>query len=281
MTTTVRQAGHRAAVLRPAPGLPWGQQLRRLASVAGWFAGLAAVLFWLARLGTTLPAPPADPLRWPGWTERLGAPVALLCLARVAAVAAVVYLLAISAIGLVARVAGHRGLVSRCDALSLPVVRRVLDGCVGLTFTVTTLGAALSPIATQIGWGTEAAASPAATQEGTGRQSSRVAIAPEPSGPDGVSAARGPLMRLDADTPRMTATLAQHTVQPGEHLWAIAEATVTEHLGRAPSESETARFWLRLIDANRDVLVDVGNPDLIFAGQQLTLPDPGLDASSG
>jgi nucleoid-associated protein YgaU len=32
------------------------------------------------------------------------------------------------------------------------------------------------------------------------------------------------------------------------------------------------RYWRRLIDANRDRLVDPGNPDLLLPGQELVLP---------
>lgn len=58
-------------------------------------------------------------------------------------------------------------------------------------------------------------------------------------------------------------------VQPGDHLWAIAERTMGERLGRAATDPEIVPFWTRLIDANRDRVFD---PDVIFAGQELRLP---------
>jgi nucleoid-associated protein YgaU len=58
-------------------------------------------------------------------------------------------------------------------------------------------------------------------------------------------------------------------VQPGDHLWAIAERALTDQLGRAVSDQEIVPFWTRLIDANRDRVAD---PDVIFAGQELRLP---------
>jgi nucleoid-associated protein YgaU len=39
-----------------------------------------------------------------------------------------------------------------------------------------------------------------------------------------------------------------------------------------PPEREVARYWRRLVEANRDRLVDPGNPDLLRPGQTLTLP---------
>lgn len=51
-----------------------------------------------------------------------------------------------------------------------------------------------------------------------------------------------------------------HTVQPGDTLWAIASA-----------EYGDGALWPRIFEANRDLLTD---PDLIFAGQELRVPQP-------
>jgi hypothetical protein len=63
-------------------------------------------------------------------------------------------------------------------------------------------------------------------------------------------------------------------VKAGDSLWSIAESVVAERLARQPTDSETGRYWLRLIAANRDRLPDPGNPSLIFAGDSIALP-PG------
>jgi hypothetical protein len=65
---------------------------------------------------------------------------------------------------------------------------------------------------------------------------------------------------------------ATHTVTSGESFWTVAFDRVAERLGREPSDVETAEYWLGLIDANRQVLVDPDDPDLIFPGQVLRLP---------
>lgn len=65
------------------------------------------------------------------------------------------------------------------------------------------------------------------------------------------------------------------TVAPGDSFWSIAEAALhgaAQGRGAAPSTSEIARYWLRVIDANRAILVDPSNPDLIFEGQVVMLP---------
>ncbi|KAA0235965.1 MAG: hypothetical protein JJLCMIEE_00612 [Acidimicrobiales bacterium] len=61
-------------------------------------------------------------------------------------------------------------------------------------------------------------------------------------------------------------------IEPGEHLWRVAESVVTDELGRPPTEAEIAAYWTVLIESNRAMLVDPSNPDLVFAGQVLTLP---------
>lgn len=51
-------------------------------------------------------------------------------------------------------------------------------------------------------------------------------------------------------------------VQPGDHLWSIAERS-------APGD--VVPYWVALVEANRDRLAD---PDLVLPGQVLVLPDP-------
>ncbi len=69
------------------------------------------------------------------------------------------------------------------------------------------------------------------------------------------------------------------TVGPGDHLWSIAEETLLDRWGRPSTDSETTTYWRRLTDHNRDRLVDPDEPDLIYAGQILELPDAGPPTS--
>ena len=65
----------------------------------------------------------------------------------------------------------------------------------------------------------------------------------------------------------------EHVIRPGEHLWSIAE----QHLAGAgieagtPSDQTVARYWARLVAANRDHLRS-GNPSLVFPGEIVILP---------
>lgn len=67
-------------------------------------------------------------------------------------------------------------------------------------------------------------------------------------------------------------SMAVHRVQPGEHFWSIAEQVVAERVGPSASEATVAAYWHRLVEVNRDRLVDPDDPDLILPGQVFELP---------
>ncbi len=64
----------------------------------------------------------------------------------------------------------------------------------------------------------------------------------------------------------------QVVVEPGDHLWGIAERRVSLRAGGEPPESDVRQYWQALIEANHDRLAEPGNPDLILPGQVLVLP---------
>ena len=68
------------------------------------------------------------------------------------------------------------------------------------------------------------------------------------------------------------AKLRTWTVRPGDHMWRIAEQTLTASNGQIPSDREIDKYWRRLVDANRGRLVDAANPDLIYVDQVFDLP---------
>ena len=61
-------------------------------------------------------------------------------------------------------------------------------------------------------------------------------------------------------------------VEPGDSLWSIADEVVRRADGSSPGERAVARYWHRLIGANRQDLVDPANPDLLVPGQRLVVP---------
>lgn len=62
------------------------------------------------------------------------------------------------------------------------------------------------------------------------------------------------------------------TIEPGQHLWSVAERVLEEHLGRPPTDAETDPYWRTLVEVNRPRLADPLHPDLVFPGQVLELP---------
>lgn len=92
----------------------------------------------------------------------------------------------------------------------------------------------------------------------------------QPARPVRVAPNRHPARVVEApDTP---AADAQWTVQTGDHLWHIAQATLARHHGRPASDAETAGYLQALIAANTATFVDPGNADLILPGQVFSLP---------
>ncbi len=77
---------------------------------------------------------------------------------------------------------------------------------------------------------------------------------------------------MDVDLPALETPTLTVVVQPGDHLWSIAENRVQLALGATASESDVRSYWIALIETNADRLVEPGNADLIVPGQELVLP---------
>lgn len=60
-------------------------------------------------------------------------------------------------------------------------------------------------------------------------------------------------------------------VQPGDHMWSLAEKRLNLILGREASDTEIAPYWLKVIGTNLS-RIRSGDPDLIFPGEVLLLP---------
>lgn len=70
---------------------------------------------------------------------------------------------------------------------------------------------------------------------------------------------------------------SSYEVVVGDNFWSIAAAQVLD-ADPAADDGDIAGYWLELIDANADELVEEGNPDLILPGQALILPPLGAAA---
>jgi LysM repeat protein len=101
----------------------------------------------------------------------------------------------------------------------------------------------------------------------------RVPAAPPADRPS-ADLATPPTTPADPTTPAAPVTTV-HRVADGEHFWSIATEQLRARLGRTPGDDEIVRYWLALIEANRDRLADPADPDLIHPGLELLLPEVG------
>lgn len=74
-----------------------------------------------------------------------------------------------------------------------------------------------------------------------------------------------------------TGEAATWDVAEGDHFWAIAEQTLQDAWGRAPTDSQIAPYWRDLVEANGDRLLPPHDPDLVYPGQQFVVPTPPTD----
>ena len=232
---------------------------RRAGAVVAWTAFLVACVAALHALGGPLAPPPlSDPADLGLWLDARLPAEAAVAVARLAALALAWYLLAATAGNVLARLSGAASAVRLADALSVPVVRRLVHGAVGLSIVAGTAGPSPAAALADVPGGT--VSGPPPTMRVLPDTDDEAPAEPTPEVPPVPPAA------IAATAPRTW------TVGPGDHLWGVAERTLSEAWGRPPTDAEVDPYWRAVIEANRERLRDPGNPDLVFAGQVLTLP---------
>ncbi len=287
-------------------------RLRRL-RLGAWCTALVSALWFLQFAGRgELASPPLG--HWTqltAWPAQVGLANAVVATLRLAGLAAVWYLLAVTFVGALARATGWAACVAHTDRVMPVRVRRLLQGAglwtaAGLTLTTTPLVvlATTSPrvdvLAVTLSTDSNSPTpSPAASEEALPENISTEHVGTEHLGTEhlgtehlgtddltGQDAAK----EADAEPPRISRDerstdpketvpstdrpdLTTWTVAPGDHFWSIAEAVLAD-AGLAGATDDTGRYWMRLVDANRSVLIAPDNPDLLYPGQVLSLPRP-------
>ncbi|HEY3810758.1 MAG TPA: hypothetical protein VGL49_04920 [Acidimicrobiales bacterium] len=93
---------------------------------------------------------------------------------------------------------------------------------------------------------------------------------------------RRPLSSTAPATPEAPIGGGWWTVRPGDDLWSIAAATLSHAWGRPPDLDDLARYWWRVVEANRAWLPDPGDPNLLLPGDRVVVPlTPASPAASG
>jgi hypothetical protein len=295
---------------------------RRLVPLLVWLSALATGLVVFHALGQDGMAPPplTDPGAWGDWLAAREPAVAAAALLRLVVLALAWYLVGATTIGIVARLVRVAGLIRLADALTLPMVRRLLQGALGVSLATAMVGASTAPVprdldAPRLVLAAEQTVTDGSMTEqadgGDDHTLSMRMVDPQPGGADDDGPALsmrvvdpkpteaaddgggGPIsMRLveqeleadhdaeveppgapdDADEAG-AAHDAVHRVEAGESLWSIARDALADHWDRAPSDTEVHGYWLQLVEHNRAGLADPDNPDLIFPGDEIALPE--------
>ncbi|MGH9164025.1 MAG: LysM peptidoglycan-binding domain-containing protein [Acidimicrobiales bacterium] len=222
--------------------------------MAAWLGFLVVALVLLHHTGGALAPPPLTTLDQLGaWFHERAPGEAVVALARLGVLGVGWYLLAATVLGLVAGLSGRRFLLAATDAVATPLVRRLVSGSLGLSMAATSLavpGVALA-----------SATDPPATAVTMHRLPDQ---APPPALAEPAPAPPAP----------GEAAAASWEVQPGQHFWSVAEQILARSWGRPPGDGEIDPYWRTLVEANRSLLRDPTNPDLLFPGQVLTVPPP-------
>lgn len=235
-----------------------------------------ASLAGLLRVGSSpwLRLPRHDVL---GWLAAAPVEDAAAACIRLAAIATLAWLLAGTVLYTAVRVAHFGPAVRVLGRLTVPAVRRLVDRAVAVTVaTSCAVGVGSPALAEPVvppppgvvapSWFADRPARgvPAPPRAAPARPP---ATRPPAGGPQPVAPPRRPA------TPPTTASSRRpgpvvHEVVAGDSLWRLAARRV----GSRDVEAVGA-YWLRVVAANRD-RIRSGDPDLIYPGERIVLPEP-------
>jgi len=219
------------------------------------FRGLTLVAAEVGALVTLLrlDLPSVD---WSGpadWLERVPPEDAVIALVRLAALATAGYLVVTTALYVVATLTRVPALIRGVRFMTLPSIRRLVDGA---------MAAALVATPTSIAF----AAAPASAQAAPTAAHAYVPVVAGDAGPGYTPTPAG-------ESPSEPG-VSVYVVRSGDNLWTIAAHRLAALRG-VPAENlsaaDVADFWRALVELNASSLAS-GNPDVIYAGETISLP---------
>jgi hypothetical protein len=235
--------------------------------LALWIGVLALAVAVMVAVGHGALAAPdlLHPSTWGQWARDRAPADAVMAVLRLLVLFLAGYLLVATGLAFVLRVGRAGRLVTVADVFTLPFVRSVVQGALGVGIA----SAAMAGVVAHPGGAAAPTSADAAIVTDDGSPPPTIAPA------DPVPAAPIHSGHADSRIPSVAVTRTNTwTVVPGDHLWSIAERALATAWGRAPTEDEVVPYWQALIDENRHAFADPQNPDLIYAGQVFTLPAP-------
>lgn len=229
--------------------------------------GLITVLHWSANSTYAIPLQSLG-----DWLRTADPAVSLVAVARIIALGIGYWLLVTTVLYAAAHYLGWQSMTSALRWITLPVVRRVVQGVTAMSLTGASI---VGPAALSV--------TPALAQETVVVQSEIDETTTEGS-VDGETittdyrpdAAGWPATGANNDfwfpaAVSQTQATGDYVVKAGDHFWSIAESHLRTTVGRDVTEDEVCQYWVRLVDANRSTIRS-GDPDLIYPDEAITLP---------
>lgn len=229
-------------------------------------AGAGATITLLNRMGT--PHIPWSDLSQ--WLDATSTEDALVAVVRLVALGVAWWVLASTTIYVIAAALRLPRLVRCLGWATLPGARRLVDGLVaGSIVAGTSLGTSVPALAEADDPVQSTIYTPRPAGDGP-------TYVPVPAGDDASTTTTATVpLPLPRPFVARRVPVTVHRVEPGEHLWGIAEDVVAGATGRPGTElgaADIAPYWRRLVDANTDRLRS-GDPDLIHPGEELVVPE--------
>ena len=279
---------------------------RRIAALASLLSFEAAALAFLHQLGR-FEWLRIDWTNLGTWMSTATAEDALAAVIRVAALAAAYWMTASTLLYLLAKLVRLPAAIGAVEWATLPAIRRVVDGALAVTIAAGTVAGPVAPALAEppvpvvvevdehggplpniVSVEDSDDTLPPTDEPGQAGTvgplpfgAARAGWSPTPAGLPGQVTPEAPAGGASQSEPpaandqiahvASTAVRSTHEVVAGDHLWSIAADHLARNRPDSPGESEIARYWRRVIDANRDRLRS-GDPDLIFPGELIELP---------
>jgi hypothetical protein len=247
----------------------------RAALTAGLIACTLWLLDWTGR-GSLSPPPLTSFADLVAWFANRDPAIAMFALLRLGVVVVGWCVAALFGLAATARLLRVDWLTRVADALTWPAVRRLSAGVAGAGLA-SGGGLAMAPA--------PAIAEPADPNPEAARPTERliaidaaglpsetlVALDDAVPGDEEATMTWLPPGKAVVPTPSPSRSPETWVIEPGEHLWAVAEQHLAEAWGRSPSDAETAPYWRRLVERNRPRLPNPDDPDLVYPGLEIEL----------
>lgn len=258
------------------PRAPVWPRIRGVLTVVAWSAVLVAVIVGFGALGSSgaLQTPAlTDPGAWGEWAGRREPLTVVFAVLRLLVIGIAWYLLGVTIVGTLARLFRWGRLVTLADLLTVPSVRHLLQGALGVGLATAALASVQGPAAEAPGQQPTIATVQLAQARDAVVLDGGTEVASIRSLADGTTVAT--MRAVGAEAPGASAPAAtMWQAQPGEHFWSMAEQVLEASWGRAPTDAEVTPYWEHMVELNRGRLADPGNPDLVYPGQEFEVPAP-------